>query len=453
MKIESITRIKYDMSQFLEKLSQNLQNKGLALSSKKSALDSFMLISLALFPLLYMTLRSWTNSFVFILLILAIIYFINNPSAIKNNLYGKPSKWIIFTLSSAVLAIAISQSFRQDLSLTAFDGPSRILLTAIIFLYLKDRQINFTKILEWALPISLIICLGAYLLNPGASAMWGNRAASYFVDTITFGTYCLILGFICLISIRISSNQEHPILTILKVFGFLIGCYLAIKSQSRSAWTAAIGLLMYSVFVRFHKRSSYINWALISLGAIIIGLIYQFSPEVNQRVQGGIHEIITYFKNNNFDTSLGLRISMIRVAINLIIENPLSGLRDGVMPALNTMPSIQPFYTELLQSMITNTGTHTEILAQGVRSGIWGLISSISLFLVPGAIFSSRLSNQDPHIRCASILGLALVIGLFIASLTIQVFNLKYTSSFYALMIAALTAQTLRDQQPKAMNE
>lgn len=140
MKIGSITGIKYGMSQFLEKLSQNLENKGLVLSSKTSALDSAMLLSLALFPLLYMTLRSWTNSFVFILLILAIIYFINNPSAIKNNLYGKPSKWIIFNLSSAVLAIAISQSFRQDLSLTDFDDPSRILLTAIIFLYPKDTS-------------------------------------------------------------------------------------------------------------------------------------------------------------------------------------------------------------------------------------------------------------------------------------------------------------------------
>jgi len=436
------------MSQFLEKLSQNLQNKGLVIPFKTSVLDSLMLISLALFPLLYMTLRGWANSFVFILLILAVIYFINNASAIKNSLHGRSTKWVVLTLSSAILAIAISQSFRQDLSLTAFDGPSRILLSAVIFLYLKDRQINFTKILEWILPLSLIICLGAYLLNPAASAMWGNRAASYFVDPITFGTYCLILGFICLISIRISSHQEHPILTILKVFGFLIGCYLAIKSQSRSAWTAAIGLLMYSVFIRFHKRSSYITWALISFGAIIIGLIYQFSPEVNQRVQVGIHEIITYFKNNNFDTSLGLRISMIRVAINLIIENPLSGLRDGVMPALNEISSIQPFYTDLLQSMITNTGTHTEILAQGVRSGIWGLMSSIALFLAPGVIFALRISNQNQHIRSASILGLALVIGLFIASLTIQVFNLKYTSSFYALMIAALSAQALRDQQP-----
>ena len=277
--------------------------------------------------------------------------------------------------------------------------------------------------------------------------MWGGRAASYFVDTITFGTYCLILGFICLVSIGINPDKEHPLLTLLKITGFAIGCYIAIKSQSRSAWTAAIGLLIYLSFVRFHKKHPAYPWIFMVLGSIAIAVIYKISPEVNQRIAEGINEVITYFKVNNFDTSLGLRISMIRVASNLIIENPLSGLKDGVIPALNTIPSIKPFYTDLLQQMIRDTGTHTEILAQGVRSGIWGLISSTALFLVPGLIFLVRIRNQNSRIRTAAIIGFTLVLGLFIASLTIQVFNLKYTSSFYALMIAALAAQALQNNE------
>ena len=431
------------MISITQKLHSFFIQKELISSSKKSGLDTFMLLSISLFPLLYMTLRSWTNAFVFVLFLLAFIYTLQNFQSIRSSLDGAASKWIVFTLCSPLLAIFISQAFRQEFSSTAFDGPSRILLTALVFLYLKDRQINFTKLVEWVIPISLLICLGAYLLNPAASAMWGGRAASYFVDTITFGTYCLILGFICLISIGINPAKEHPLLTILKITGFAIGCYIAIKSQSRSAWTAAIGVLIYLSFVRFHKKHPSYPWILMALGAVAIAVIYKISPEVNQRVAVGIQEVVTYFKANNFDTSLGLRISMIRVASYLIIENPLSGLKDGVMPALNTIPSIQPFYTDLLQQMIRDTGTHTEILAQGVRSGIWGLISSTVLFFVPGWIFLTRISHQNPRIRTAAIIGFTLVLGLFIASLTIQVFNLKYTSSFYALMIAALAAQAL----------
>ncbi len=436
------------MSTITQKLHSFFLQKELISSSQKSGLDTFMLLGIGLFPLLYMTLRSWTNAFVFVLFLLALFYTLQNFQSIRSSLDGAPSKWIVFTLCSPLLAIFISQAFRQEFSSTAFDGPSRILLTALVFLYLKDRQINFTKLIEWVTPISLLICFGAYLLNPAASAMWGGRAASYFVDTITFGTYCLILGFICLISTGINPGKEHPLLTLLKIIGFAIGCYIAIKSQSRSAWTAAIGLIIYLCFVRFHKKHPAYPWIFMALGAVAIAIIYKFSPDnVNYRVNSGIQEVVTYFKANNFDTSLGLRISMIRVATNLIIENPLSGLKDGIMPDLNSIESIKPFYTDQLQFMITNTGTHMEILAQGVRSGIWGLISSTALFLAPGWIFLKRINHQNLKIRTAAIIGFTLVLGLFIASLTIQVFNLKYTSSFYALMIAALTAQALQKSE------
>jgi O-antigen ligase len=433
------------MRTITQKLHSFFIQKELISSSKKSVLDTFMLLGIGLFPLLYMTLRSWTNSFVFVLFLLALFYTLHNFQSIRKSLDGAASKWIVFTLCSPLLAIFISQAFRQEFSSAAFDGPSRILLTALVFLYLKDRQVNFTKLMEWVIPISLLICLGGYLLNPALTL--GGRAATYFVDTITFGAYCLILGFICLISIGINTDKEHPLMTILKITGFAIGCYIAIKSQSRSAWTAAIGLLIYWSFIRFNKIHRLLPWILMSLGLMLIMTAYTFLPDVHQRVDSAFQEFSSYFSANNLNTSVGIRISMARVAINLLIENPLSGLKDGVMPALNTIPSIQPFYSDLLEQLIKDTGTHTEILAQGVRSGIWGLISSTALFTVPGLIFLTRITHQNPRIRTAAITGFTLVLGLFIVSLTIQVFNLKYTSSFYALMIAALAAQAFQKSE------
>lgn len=427
-----------------EKLHAVLRQKELILNPQKSTLDPFMLLALSLFPLLYLTLRSWTNAFVFVLFFLAIFYVIKNPKSIQRALQDSASKWIIFTLCSPLLAIFISQSFRQEYSSTAFDGPSRILFTALLFIYLKDRQINFTKLLEWIIPISLMICLGSYILNPRASLIWGGRAATYFVDTITFGTYCLILGFICLISVYINLGKKDWLLTTLKIIGFLIGCYLTIKSQSRSAWTAALALLIYFSFVRFKKYNSAFPWLIIALGFSILICIYQISPVFHNRINNGIEEVIGYFKYNILDTSIGVRISMIRASFTLILLNPLSGFKDGVMPDLSAIPDIANFYTDGLNFVITNTGVHSEILAQGVRSGIWGLISSTALFLVPGLIFIKRIAHQNARIRSAAIIGFTLVLGLFTASLTIQVLNLKYTSSFYALMIAALAAQTLQ---------
>lgn len=168
------------MSSITQKLHSFFIQKELISSPKKSGLDTFMLLSIGLFPLLYMTLRSWTNAFVFVLFLLALLYTLQNFQAIQSSLDGAASKWIIFTLCSPLLAILISQAFRQEFSSTAFDGPSRIMLTALVFLYLKDRQINFTKLIEWIIPISLMVCLAAYILNPRASLIWGGACRFLF---------------------------------------------------------------------------------------------------------------------------------------------------------------------------------------------------------------------------------------------------------------------------------
>jgi O-antigen ligase len=418
--------------------------------SANRSLDLLTCLSLGLFPLLYMTLRGWTNYFVFILLLLAIIHFVTKPRTpptLKDNAkHQRLATWaIIFTLASPILAIFFSQLFRGEFTSTAFDGPSRFLLAVPVFLYLKDRSFNFTKIIEWIIPISLIICLGAYLLNPAASEEWSGRAASYFVDTITFGVYCLILGFICLASIRSNDSKELTTLTILKLIGFTIGCYLAIQSQSRSAWTAGLSLIIAISFIQLRRKHRLAPWGMIFIGILSITIIYLSSASTQMRIGQVIHEISAYLNGGNLDTSTGIRISMMRVAVHLTMEYPLTGLKDGIMPPLNSIPSIQPYYSELLEYVTTEAGVHTEILAQGVRSGIFGLISSTALFLVPGFIFWKRLNHPNQQIRSAAIIGFVLVLGLFIAALTIQVYNLKYTSSFYALLIAALSAQALQD--------
>jgi O-antigen ligase len=287
--------------------------------------------------------------------------------------------------------------------------------------------------------------LGAYLLNPAASEEWSGRAASYFVDTITFGVYCLILGFICLASIRSNDSKELTTLTILKLIGFTIGCYLAIQSQSRSAWTAGLSLIIAISFIQLRRKHRLAPWGMIFIGILSITIIYLSSASTQMRIGQVIHEISAYLNGGNLDTSTGIRISMMRVAVHLTMEYPLTGLKDGIMPPLNSIPSIQPYYSELLEYVTTEAGVHTEILAQGVRSGIFGLISSTALFLVPGFIFWKRLNHPNQQIRSAAIIGFVLVLGLFIAALTIQVYNLKYTSSFYALLIAALSAQALQD--------
>jgi O-antigen ligase len=132
----------------------------------------------------------------------------------------------------------------------------------------------------------------------------------------------------------------------------------------------------------------------------------------------------------------------------LFLESPLYGYGDPIgYKHLLDQPLVTSFAGPNALGAIT-LGPHHEIFGQMLRSGIFGLVTGLLLFFAPMGIFIQQLRNnsQNP----AAQVGLAFVLGLFICSLSIEVFNLKYTSSFYALMLACLGAQALSLNQRSA---
>jgi putative Ca2+/H+ antiporter (TMEM165/GDT1 family) len=64
-------------------------------------------------------------------------------------------------------------------------------------------------------------------------------------------------------------------------------------------------------------------------------------------------------------------------------------------------------------------------------------------FFIPGLIFIRGLKSSIQDVKSVSAMGLCYVMGVMIGSFSVEVLNLKYTSSFYGLMIAAFCASVL----------
>jgi len=62
---------------------------------------------------------------------------------------------------------------------------------------------------------------------------------------------------------------------------------------------------------------------------------------------------------------------------------------------------------------------------------------------VPGVVFIRGLKSSIHRVKSASAMGLCLVMGMMITSVSQEVLTLKYTNSFYGLMVAALCASVL----------
>lgn len=408
--------------------------------------DAFLIIGVSMFPLLYMTYRGWTNRWLVALFVLALVFSIFRWRIIKTELGDRFSQLLILTLASPFLAILLSQLLRNDININAYDGPLRFFLAGLIFLYLKHKQVDFLYLFQYIAPISLLIAVGAIFYYPETSAYWGGRYASYFVDPLTFGGYALVIGFTCLFLLNL--KKDAFFLSGLKLMGFACGLFLSVGSGSRSGWMAIPFVLALWAFINRKNKKLVFNASLILISALLITLLV--NENLQQRILSIFQEIYAWFTNqaNKEEGSGGMRLTMWRMSWVLFLESPLYGYGDPVgYKHLLDQPLVTSFAGPNALGAIT-LGPHHEVFGQMLRSGIFGLIAGLLLFFAPMTVFIQQLRRNFQNL--AAQVGLAFVLGLFICSLSIEVFNLKYTTSFYALMLACLCAQALSFDQIKA---
>lgn len=401
--------------------------------------DALIWISIALFPVFFLTIRGWTNGFLFLLFLVSMTCLHDLSDSRRNKSPDNYSLILIAALGSGCFAVLASQALRGEFSWHPYDTPSRLLLAIPIFLVLKQKEINFLRVFQYAGPVSLLIAVLSTWFFPHT---WNGRPGSYFADPITFGNYSLVLGFMSLFSLNLL-EKDSRLLAALKLAGFASGIYLSIHTQSRSGWVAAPVLILIWLIAYRGPISRGGRFVIAGLGMACIVLAYFGLDFVHTRVNDAASNVIAWFSDKDRTTPIGMRLSMWRIAFTLFFESPIHGYGDqGYWRALDSNPFILA-YVSALARFTMHGGLHNDMLAGMVRYGIFGLTSILSLFLVPFFIFLHNLKSMIPRVHGASVLGLTFVTGLFVSSFGEQVLYLTFLSAFYGLMITSLCATAL----------
>lgn len=329
----------------------------------------------------------------------------------------------------------------------AYDGPSRFLLGIPIYLYIRAQKIDSLKIIASAIPLTLIFCLISLQINADPTEFWGNRLATYFVDPLTFGNYSLLLGFVSLLLLAYKNESSHElikkILKTLKLFGFLTGVYISLGSMSRSGWLAVPFLTAFSLwFLAKNSRNNFKYYLGLGFTSLILFFLVSTNDILIFRIQSIFTEIQSWLthKQDYDSTSGGTRLSMWVLSFKLFLMSPIVGFGDFEYKGLlTTHPNLITSAGESARLAMLN-GPHNEILANTLRYGLFGLIASTALFVIPAitALIAMRSLKN-----IAAVLVFCFITGLFICSIALEVFNLKYTSSFYAFLIPTLLAASI----------
>jgi len=348
-----------------------------------------------------------------------------------------------------VAAIFLSSCFREKFEARLFDSPSRFIIAIPILWFVVRDKFNAAKHLQYILPVSLLLTVILQYTSKQSLHWSAERMSTYFVDPLTFGQYGLTLGLMCLVSINLFGKDSWA-LVLLKVLGLVLGVFLSIKSGSRTGWMAAPLVIGFYILQRNQQIRVRHIFSAAALVVVLLVASYDLSPTIHERAGLALHEMLTYnWVGIAPDTSTGMRITFLRIGAELFAHRPWAGFGDGGIQAYLSDPQLVSFASQYTREFALRSGFHNELMTNAVRSGIWGVIATLAVFLVPFVLFCKAFRSTSSVRSANALLGLTFVVCQLVSGLSTEVLNLKFTASFYAILIACLCGSSIIRHEQK----
>ena len=403
-------------------------------------------------PVFLLTVKHWTNLVVLVVFVGSLFFLLRKKEVSRQDTDElRRWRWIIaLTLTGPVLAVGMGQLLRGEFYPPNFDAPLRIALCAPIFLAISHRwlwkeghePITFLW-MKYTFPGML---LWTFIDRTSWSTSWGaNRISTYFVDPLTFGSLTLLFSLLSIAALTFFWQKFSVFHRIVVPIAILSGLYLSVLSGSRTGWLVLplfLFIWMRYFALRQYGKEKAILGALLLMGGILLFIPLQ--PVLVEKIHLALLEVSNYHWNTlNPDNSVGMRISFYRMAIFYFLENPLKGWGDLGWMKLIDSPEISQYATAFTKDYAKN-GFHNEVFTSAVRSGIWGLISSVALLLIP-VVFAINIQSKSTiyTLKFLTLFLLIFMIHMIVAGMTTEVTNLVFLASFIGLSLSIFIGDTL----------
>jgi O-antigen ligase len=303
----------------------------------------------------------------------------------------------------------------------------RFAATVPVYLYLRGRSINLSRWLLAGVAVSgfvyLAFALHSYLINPDIPAASGYHH-------ITFGDAAMLNAGI--IAAMLISMRFAPWLRYLLIASMLCALYASILSQARGAWIAMPVYLVlfgiYSVRVGGIKK-----WV---LALALFALLAALSPMDNimvKRYHEATQEINEFFSGEQFDTSIGGRLAMWDVALDVWRENPLLG--TGLGDYDNDLVRYQQAgrYT----TIDVHGSVHNIYIQTLSTTGLFGFVAALfAIILLPLRLFMFSADWSHP----LALAGIVLVVSYSLFGLSESWILRAPVVSMYMVYMAILAS-------------
>lgn len=412
-----------------------------------SFINKGLVVFLCATPWFFVTLEDWSSGILIVgFLLCSIVHFL--PHAAYPILHRQAEKQRLGVMVAFVvpsLLITLAGLARQDLDGSMIDSSMRFVVAIPIFMFVLRHRMRVSHWLYGACIVSLWLTFLNIVFFPQPERWGAGRLATAFSDPLVLGYSSLLFAAAALASLFWMPSTSRW-WTGFKISAAMLGAYLSIRTGSRTGWLALpLLLLMFTVVHRQHRLERGVKIA-AALGGVVVMLVavgvWKYVPSVSTRIQEMVAGILSYPLHGMApDTSTGLRITFLRMAWVLLSQSPwdaLVGLGE-TFARTSPMPEVvRAFASPFAIHMAFSSGFHNEIVTVAVGSGVLAGLSMGGLFIYPASVFFHYLRSPDWETRACAHLGMIVVVCFGISSLSTEVFGLKHTVSFYALILALL---------------
>ena len=400
----------------------------------------FLLLISSAFTL---SIKGWSNSLLILLSVACLFDWLFSPNPNKN-FYTKTltnlDKLLILSLALPIFAILSTQILRHQINLNSYDAPVRLFFAGLVASYLINQKIYLTKIkglFEFSTIVALLSTFIFVIIFPQYSEIWGGRFATKHADPNAFGVYITALT---LLYAGLSVSKINKLGIFLSLVFLLIGLYMVMGSQTRGAWIS-IPFSIIPIFLYSYSRYRYSTKLVLITTLCLVLILYLTNDSLNSRVNSIFIEAYQWLTNDKMrDTSIGIRFSMWVITWEIGMQKFLTGYGTSGYAELIQSEFFTSKYSPIVIETLIKAGPHNEYLANFLRSGITGFISTLCLIYAPLFIFyrlykkTINLSGNPKY----AIAGLCFCSSLAVSALSIEIFTLKYTASLYGLTVVAL---------------
>jgi len=319
----------------------------------------------------------------------------------------------------------------------------------VLWLLLRAPQ-RLLRHVEWTLLAGALAGSGLLIFT----MMTGGRGAVVEVggryNAVAFANMVLLLGSMTLLSLGWGPGSRWPRLeTGLKLLAAALAVCATWMSETRSSWMLLPILgLVFLLGLRNWRRRHKVYCALAVCVALVASAaaIWTYSS----RMQEITHDVQGFATSANRDTSFGIRLQLWHASILMFEKSPIVGIGPSKFREELRVLQGQGVVT---QEVVDGFGEpHNDLLAALAGYGLLGLLSMLTLYLLPAAIFFRRLASDDRVIRVGAQMGLLFCLGYCAFSLTEMMFRNMRSVPTYALitvtLIALTTARTQRAGRP-----